>query len=535
MYSSLLNSFDIYIIKRETSMFGLFSNYKLHEMDIKYTIVPFEENEPFLIYNDKKIFNEEYNLLLSIKKICNSISIDNSSNILILEENIVFHNNFSEKLKEKIDLGLFDSNDIIYFGDNLQKLQDNGVSSYEKSGFYTIDKENGYNITPFYAVLLKPEIIPLIKDKLNVELNSNTNIHNIERLLWDILHEKNKKAIVFYPNLIIYPNLIENLNDNDNDNDTDFSIDSSKNVNLHYLSDYKYVSSTLYWHKICHFVLSNKLSLRKMNINIDNSLHNVDLSKIIENGNKSFVFIIPSFNNSLYYKKNLDSVFIQKYPFWRIIYVDDCSTDNTYDLVKNYIIEKDFGKKVTLVKNKKNMKQTYSRYIAYNMCQPDEICCMLDGDDWLLNEDVLINLNNSYLNEKLLVSYGQFYYYENDKIANLSGYYSYSDEEIQNNNYRDRWVSQHLRTCEASLLHTIPKNYLKFNNEWIKCCSDLAEMWWVLEKSQGRHANVGYPVYVYNKDASMTYENSYFNKNKNIVWGLYREGVIKYLKEYKCN
>jgi len=497
---SLLNSFDIYVIKRKTSIFGVFSKYKLDELDINYTTIPFENN----------ILTDDENLLTTINKICHLIPIGNSSSIIILEESIVFHRDFHERITQNIHL--LNTNDIIYFGDNLQNCEKKCI--------------------PFYAVLIKPDIIPLVKEKLCKEFN-NANTYTIDTLLQSIIYEKKKKAIILNPNLILYPKTLEIIKSN-NTNDLDFSLKIC-NKDQYYFSDYKYLRSTIYWDTICKLVLSNKVSLRKINTSIDDTIDNIHLSKIMENGNKSFVFIIPSFNNSLYYKKNLDSVFSQKYPFWRVIYVDDCSTDHTYDLVKKYILEKDFGKKVTLVKNNKNRKQTYSRYIAYNMCQPDEICCMLDGDDWLLNENVLTNLNNSYLSEKLLVSYGQFYYYENGKIGNLSGYYSYSEEEIQNNNYRERWITQHLRTCEASLLHTIPKNYLKYNNEWIKCCSDLAEMWWVLEKSQGRHANIGYPVYVYNKDASMTYENSYFNKDKNIMWGIYREKVSSYLKHYKCN
>ena len=34
------------------------------------------------------------------------------------------------------------------------------------------------------------------------------------------------------------------------------------------------------------------------------------------------------------------------------------------------------------------MKQAYSRYIAFKLCDDDEICCLLDGDDWLYDENV---------------------------------------------------------------------------------------------------------------------------------------------------
>ena len=254
----------------------------------------------------------------------------------------------------------------------------------------------------------------------------------------------------------------------------------------------------------------------------------------LDNNNfKKFVFIIPSYNNSLHYKWNLDSVFNQTYPYWRIIYIDDASTDNTYELVRQYIIDKKNIKKVTLIKNKKNKKQAYSRYIAYNMCENDEICCMLDGDDALIDdENLLYKLNNIYIKYNLLITYGQFYYKENNRVDILSGFGKYTEEEIISNIYRNKWVTQHLRTCEASLLKSIDKNYLKYKNEWLKCCTDCAEMWWVLELSNGRHMNTNFPTYIYNKDASLLYDNSYYNLSKNEEWQKYRNEVMYYLRTY---
>ena len=264
-------------------------------------------------------------------------------------------------------------------------------------------------------------------------------------------------------------------------------------------------------------------------------MENYDISRVIENQNNSFVFIIPSYNNAKYYKKNLDSVFKQNYPFFRIIYTDDASTDDTYNLVKKYIIDEGFQHKATLLKNDVNMKQSYSRYIMYKMCQDDEICCMLDGDDWLFDENVLTKLNNLYKTHNLLISYGQFYYYQNDKNQSLSGVKSYSIDTTKRLYYRkhpDIVVAQHLRTCSAKLLKTIPIDYIKFNGKFLECCSDVAEMLWVLERSEGRHMNAGFPTLIYNKDSSLLHDNSYYNINNNEYWKKYRFDVEKYLRTY---
>ena len=41
--------------------------------------------------------------------------------------------------------------------------------------------------------------------------------------------------------------------------------------------------------------------------------------------------------------------------------------------------------------------------------------------------------------------------------------------------------------------------------------TDKAEMFYILEKSEGKHMNIGMPLLVYNTDNSRNYENSYFN------------------------
>jgi glycosyltransferase involved in cell wall biosynthesis len=62
---------------------------------------------------------------------------------------------------------------------------------------------------------------------------------------------------------------------------------------------------------------------------------------------KSFVVVIPSFNNALWCRRNLESVLNQAYPLFRVIYVDDASTDETPDLVAAYLAESATADRVT--------------------------------------------------------------------------------------------------------------------------------------------------------------------------------------------
>lgn len=166
-----------------------------------------------------------------------------------------------------------------------------------------------------------------------------------------------------------------------------------------------------------------------------------------------FVITIPSYNNSQWYKKNLESVLMQDYPHYRVIYVDDASTDNTYELVKEFINKHKVQNKFTLLRNKKNHKQLYNLYRMIHMCREDEIIVNLDGDDWLANNNVLSQLNNIYQDENIWLTYSQFRHWP----SNQPGWSRpIPNAVIQKNNFREfGFYSPHLRTYQAWLAQKI--------------------------------------------------------------------------------
>lgn len=251
-----------------------------------------------------------------------------------------------------------------------------------------------------------------------------------------------------------------------------------------------------------------------------------------------FVFIITSYNNEQWYKKNLDSIKNQTYKNWRAIYVDDASTDNTYKLVIEYVNNHKLNNKIKIIKNEKNFKQGYARYIAFKECNNDEICCLLDGDDWLFDNNVLNNLNKLYNENDISISYGKYMIYENGKNTNVTGNKNFPEDVINNNSYQTHplWIPVHLRTGYAKLFKSYPYEYLlDFNNELISASTDQNEMFWILNKSKGKHKNAGFTTMVYNKDASLQNSNSYYHMKTNKTTELYRKEIQYYLKLNKLN
>jgi hypothetical protein len=52
-----------------------------------------------------------------------------------------------------------------------------------------------------------------------------------------------------------------------------------------------------------------------------------------EKSEKPIVVITASYNNKQWCRLNVNSIVNQKYTNWRLIYIDDCSTDTTPDIV----------------------------------------------------------------------------------------------------------------------------------------------------------------------------------------------------------
>lgn len=86
--------------------------------------------------------------------------------------------------------------------------------------------------------------------------------------------------------------------------------------------------------------------------------------------------IMPSFNTVKYIEKSIESVLNQTYKNLELIIVDDCSTDNTDEIIKPLLSDK----RIKYIKNEKNSGAAVSRNKAMAAAQGKWIA-FLDSDD----------------------------------------------------------------------------------------------------------------------------------------------------------
>jgi len=216
-----------------------------------------------------------------------------------------------------------------------------------------------------------------------------------------------------------------------------------------------------------------------------------------------FKIIVASYNNENWVEYNLASILNQTYENYEVIYVDDCSTDKTNELVNSIVGN---NNKFTIIKNEERVgKEAIYNYIRFfDSLEDDEIVVCACGDDWLINDDVLENLNNFYNEKNLWMTYGEFYAYdgsENVIKANPQNT-PYPDFVHEYKLYRrDTWRASHLLTLKGFLAKAVNKNDIisKIDNKYYYHAPDLALVYPCLEMCPKEKIGVvDFPTYVWN-------------------------------------
>lgn len=88
--------------------------------------------------------------------------------------------------------------------------------------------------------------------------------------------------------------------------------------------------------------------------------------------------MMPAYNAGKYIRRAIQSVLVQTYENWELIIVDDCSTDNTYEIVANY---KD--PRIRILRHEQNMGVGSSRNDALSASRGQWVAVLDADDEWL--------------------------------------------------------------------------------------------------------------------------------------------------------
>lgn len=176
--------------------------------------------------------------------------------------------------------------------------------------------------------------------------------------------------------------------------------------------------------------------------------------------------IMPSYNTGRFIKETIESVLAQTYSNWELIIVDDCSTDNTDEVVNQYLTDE----RIHYIKNDTNSGAAVSRNRALREAKGKWIA-FLDSDD-LWEQDKLQKQISFMRDNDYHFSYTN--YIEIDEESKANGKSVTGPKRISKHGmYNYCWMGCLTVMYNAEKVGLIQIADIKKNNDyamWLKVC-----------------------------------------------------------------
>lgn len=240
--------------------------------------------------------------------------------------------------------------------------------------------------------------------------------------------------------------------------------------------------------------------------------------------------IMPSYNTAQYITESIQSVLNQTYANWELIIVDDCSTDNTDEVVASIHDER-----IRYLKNEKNSGAAVSRNRALREAKGRWIA-FLDSDDlWMpekLEKQIRFMESNSY-------AFSYTNYEEIDVDGNQTGVRVTGPKKITKNGmFNYCWPGCLTVMYDRNVVGLIQIEDIKKNNDyamWLKVCKK-ADCY-LLDECLGQYRKgrtgsvsthsiktmIGWHYKLFHEAEKMNPVSSWFNTGRNLVFGFYKK------------
>lgn len=241
--------------------------------------------------------------------------------------------------------------------------------------------------------------------------------------------------------------------------------------------------------------------------------------------------IMPSFNTGKYITETIESVLAQSYKNWELIIVDDCSSDNTDEVVRTYLSDD----RIYYLKNEKNSGAAFSRNTALRKAKGKWIA-FLDSDDLWMPEKLEKQLSFMKIN-------GYFFSYtdyeEIDVNGKQTGVRVTGPRKVTKTGmYNYCWPGCLTVMYDADEIGLIQIENIKKNNDyamWLKVCQK-AECYLLDEclaqYRKGRVGSVsthsiktmiGWHYKLFREAEKQSIVQSALNTGRNLIFGFYKK------------
>jgi len=213
---------------------------------------------------------------------------------------------------------------------------------------------------------------------------------------------------------------------------------------------------------------------------------------------QKIVVITPLYNAQDYIDRCIQSVTAQDYDNWEMYIIDDCSSDNTLEILKTY---DDY--RINIIKRSQNMGAVFNQIqTIQSVCRPNDIVMLIDGDDALINNPQIFQMYNNLYDGSTEFTYGSCWS-EVDNIPLVAQHYPEQikqSKEYRKHKFNWNMPYTHLRTFQARLvLNSDSDVFRDADGNWYKAGGDGAVFYEALENADPNKVKVVTDiVYLYN-------------------------------------
>lgn len=207
-------------------------------------------------------------------------------------------------------------------------------------------------------------------------------------------------------------------------------------------------------------------------------------------GNQKIISVITPFYNAENYIKNcIESVAQQDYDNYQMILVDDASTDNSYEVALETIksLPQSIQNKISLTSNETNKGAVFNHInVLFNYVNEDDIVMLLDGDDWLVNNNTIFHLYNELYRQGAEFTYGSCWSLVDNIPLIAQDYPTHVKEQRSYRNHKFPWNMPytHLRTFTRKLFSRVDENRFKDDEgNWLRAGGDGALFYEMIERA----------------------------------------------------
>ncbi|MFD1256174.1 glycosyltransferase family 2 protein [Mucilaginibacter terrae] len=192
--------------------------------------------------------------------------------------------------------------------------------------------------------------------------------------------------------------------------------------------------------------------------------------------------LIPNYNHAVYLRERIDSVLNQTYQDFEVIILDDCSPDNSRDVIEEY---RNHPKVSKIVWNETNSGTTFKQWEKGISLAQGKYIWIAESDDWC--EVTLLDTLVSALkaNGDCVLAYAQSYIVYNDNEINWISRTKFLSEYVNGKVYIKKHLLKRNSVFNASMAIFRKDIYFRFSKEYtkFKFCGDW--LFWIEAAKQG--------------------------------------------------